>query len=258
MKFSKGSFSSIFARSALVLTMVLAYCFSVSLISYAGTTPETSTEQKTSPSSYLTNSNVPGATVGLRSDTDRSSAERPAAFTSFTGSPTSPFSATSIRGFDCGSAEMTGPRSGLSEISTISISASSPITLASRCGNSLSSDISKTVLHYSDANRARNLQTFGELRATDSKNSLTGKHSLSFRQLFSAPEIGLTSEQWLRPRSNLLALSRPSILERLRYANFSTESLSRSASPRERFKGSIGWTRASLPCRCTDRNSVRA
>lgn len=191
------------------------------------------------------NLSKPGDARGPRADREQRSANQSDRFTSITGSEMSRFLATALRS-GYGSAGQTRSRSNLSDGSTIFTFQSLPITLASQCDSSLSSNISRTEQRFSGVKQAKKWQLFERPLARSLKISLIAKRSPLYRPQFSEPATGPTSGRWLRHRSNWHGWLPRSTHEQHRYANFWTARSYASASLNRRSNGSISYLQRNL------------
>lgn len=236
MRFLNGLSPSMSVRSALIAMLAFALLLTGCESSYANTTIPISETDRNSPTSLSTRSNPTMPLAGRAFVPGRRSTASLGRHTNSTGCGTSRLSATDPRS-GCGSADRTGLRSNLSESSTTSISLSSPITPASRFDGFSLSDISRTVPHFSDANRATIWQ-ISEMRPAISSRTLpTGRHERLFKRQCSGSATGRTSALLPRRNSNWRSSSRHSTRSRAIYAIFWTESSSASVSHRNRSSG---------------------
>lgn len=252
MRFSTGLFPGTFARFAAFLTIAFALLLTGYEHSYATTTLTTSAAEKSSPIDYSTNLKTASNSDGRAFVPGKRSTASPATFTNSIDSKTRASLATPIRSVS-DSADRTAYRSTSYESSTISISRSSRITQANRYAGSLSSDISRTVLPFSAANRATSSLPFVTPPARSLRTLPIDRRSPSFSPPFSGSEIGRTSA--LLPRRNSISpgswrhwtRGQPS------FARSWTENSYALPSPRKRSRDSTSWSRASSHWRCTNR-----
>lgn len=252
MKFLNGLLPSISVRLALISMLAFALLWTGCESSYANTITQTSPMPKTSPIDLSTRSNPTTPSAGPAFGPGRrstASSERP---TSFTGFETRRHSVTDLRS-GCSSEDPTDLRSSSSRNSIISISRSSEITPTNPFDAFSLNDISKTVPHFSDANRRTSSQTFAMPPATSSRTLLIDRLGSLFKPQFRGSAIGRTSALLPRRRSNWLESWQRWTPGPQIYARHSMESLYVSAWHRQRSRDSISYRPVNLPRSFTSR-----
>lgn len=200
MKFLTTGLRNIGVLLPLMLMVLLTCSLSVSANFYEKTnltTFQTQTIFPNEPSaSFRVRSNPLGADVlKIRSN------ESPNLFTTFTEQKMSRRSAIN-RPFDCDSAEPIRAALNFSENSITSTFQNFPTIEAKSLKTFFGNHIWKTDRQYSVNEPLKNWRTFGKQPETNSKTSMIVPWTRSSTQASSGSGFGVTSDQWLRQKSN--------------------------------------------------------
>jgi hypothetical protein len=234
MKFSTGLSPGTFGRSAALSAMLLVSFLIACVTSYGNTASTTLRTEPISRTSYSKRCSQLGKTAGADRAREQQFATLPDRLTNSIDLKIYRLSAEKSRRSPSSSAVPIANRSSSLKISTTFTSQSLRTIRANRYGSFLPTDISPTVLLYSDVRRQRNLPISAAWRESGSRISPIDKQRPSFRQPFSVSGIGHISAVLRRQRSISPGSWQPSTRGRPRSVASSTENLSASASPRLR------------------------
>lgn len=252
MKFLSGLSPGIFARFAVISMIAFALLSTGCVDSYASMALTTSAAAKSSPIDYSTSLKADSPTAGPAFVPGRPSTAQHDRSTNFTGYGIRASLATQILS-ESASAVPIGYRSNSLGNSTTFTSANSATIPASRYGDSLLSDISKTVLPFSDANRATSLRSSERSLAKNLKTLPIDRLRPLFRPPYSGSETGLISERFTRRSSTWRGSLRHWTHGPPNYARSWTGNLSGSPWHKMRSRDSTNWSRANLPRSFTTR-----